>query len=206
MLAGSMTSTSLMSSASVTPLSRSRAESGRSFSLRDYDTSTSSNDRLDVDMLLGAQLQPPSRPPPPQASPQCSTPISRDRVLEQVETLTSLIKSMPNNLVETVLEQLELNEAMRRQNESRKDALVKKEKEEEIKLTESKLERRNQLLLEMLDAAERRAEARELRLQNMLAEVSCGLCASWLTSRRRRVAARWTGNVTSHHHLPRHRS
>lgn len=93
-------------------------------------------------------------------------------MLEQVETLSSLIKSMPNNLVETVLEQLELNEAMRKQNETRKDALIKKEKEEELKVAESKLESRNQLLLEMLDAAERRAEARELRLQTMLAEVS----------------------------------
>lgn len=164
-------STSMSSSTSVTPLSKSRVESRRSHSVRDYDTSTSSNDRLDVDVLLGSQLQP-ARPTPRQASPHSPTPVSRDRVLEQVETLTGLIKSMPNNLVETVLEQLELNEAMRKQSESRKDAVLKKEKEEELKLSESKLERRNQLLLEMLDAAERRAEARELRLQTMLAEVS----------------------------------
>lgn len=98
--------------------------------------------------------------------------MSQDRVLEKVETLTGLIKTMPNNMVETVLEQLELNEAMRKQNESRKEAVTKKEKEEALKLAESKLEGRNQLLLEMLDAAERRAEARELRLQTMLAEVS----------------------------------
>lgn len=165
-------STSMSSSTSVTPLSRSRVESRRSHSVRDYDTSTSSNDRLDVDVLLGAQLQPANRPPPRQASPHSPTPVFRDRVLEQVDTLTGLIKSMPNNLVETVLEQLELNEAMRKQNESRKEAVVKKEKEEELKLSDSKLERRNQILLEMLDAAERRAEARELRLQTMLAEVS----------------------------------
>lgn len=166
-------STSMSSSTSVTPLSRSRVDSRRSFSVRDYDTSTSSNDRLDVDVLLGAQLQHANRPAPPrQPSPHSPTPVSRDRVLEQVETLSSLIKSMPNNLVETVLEQLELNEAMRKQNETRKDALIKKEKEEELKVAESKLESRNQLLLEMLDAAERRAEARELRLQTMLAEVS----------------------------------
>ena len=91
--------------------------------------------------------------------------------MEQVETLTGMIKSMPSNLVETVLEQLELTEAMRKQSESRKEAATKKEKEEDLKLAESKLERRNQILLEMLDAAERRAEARELRLQTMLAEV-----------------------------------
>ncbi|EKD03728.1 hypothetical protein A1Q2_01954 [Trichosporon asahii var. asahii CBS 8904] len=173
-------STSMSSSTSVTPLSRSRIDSRPSHSVRDYDTSTSSNDRLDVDVLLGSQLQPANRAPPRQASPKSPTPASRDRVLEQVETLTGMIKSMPSNLVETVLEQLELNEAMRKQSESRKEAATKKEKEEDLKLAESKLERRNQILLEMLDAAERRAEARELRLQTMLAE----------------PVGRWTGEHT----------
>lgn len=157
-------SPSMHSSTSATPLSRSRVRSAR-----DGDSSVSSaGDRLDVDVLLGAQLQ----PAPRRAAPHSPSPTGRDRVLEQVDALAALIKSMPGNLVETVLEQLELNEAMRRQNDSRKDALIKKEKEEALRMSESKLERRNQALAEMLDAAERRAEARELRLQAMLAEVS----------------------------------
>lgn len=91
---------------------------------------------------------------------------------EQLAALIATVKMLPASL------SLQIEQALGREESQ----------------TEARRQEQRQAILDVLDAAESRAEARELRLQGLLAEVSMRGRIT-LTGRRRHLAVIWSGRL-----------